>query len=170
MENFADRNSLFAWLLVIIIVIEVLILGGFLLLKKSQAASFEKQITQAQNKLNNGELKDLNEKAEKLQKAVSNLKTALGSKVYYSSFLSQIKSTTLKNSRYTSISVDENNSARIDGVTKSYNDLAKILTSFSKNSRFSNVKLVSSSTQQTDSGVVINFSITLSSRGFSKTP
>lgn len=168
MENFRDRNSIYTVILLVIIIIEIIFTGGFALLKKSQANSLEKQIVQAQNKLNSGELKDLNEKAERVQRAVNSLKSALGSKVYYSSFLSQIKSTALKNSRYTSISVDESGSVRVDGVTKSYNDLAKLLVSLSKNSRFSSVKLVSSSVKETDKGSQITFSITLTTTNFTK--
>ena len=99
------------------------------------------------------------EQARVTQAQLVNIKTLLSDHIYFSTFLDEIEKMTHQKAQYVSLTVAQSTGAvHLQGKTDSYDSLGKLLLGLSTSSKFSNVKLLSSTPS---SGEVGGFSFSV---------
>lgn len=125
-------------------------------LLKAQNAKYEDLQTQ----LKTGDLKDIDKNIVDLQGQIEAFKKARSGQLLWSNLAKELPAVTEKQVQLTNFSVDDKNNVKIDGKTKTYVDLAKLILGVDSSSKFSQVKLTSVAVVDSEEGKYIHFSLT----------
>jgi hypothetical protein len=158
-ETKAITNSAVA-ILVLFVFISLALLGTNLI-QKSRINSYNSKINDQKNQLAN--LSDTQKKAEALYGQVQNLQSLWSSRIYFSNAMKDISSNVISGNKIDQMSVDNTGKLHIKGTSNSMQSLAKLMSSFENNSKYSGVSLnstnISGSTVAFD--IQLNFSPSL---------
>ena len=151
-------TSLGLLLIVAVIAAAIFVINN---VQKYRVKSYDKKIgVQNSEILNMG---DLQVKAEAIFGQVQNLQNLWDSRTLWSNVMKEFDSTMIANNKVDAMSVDSGGKLHIKGTSNSLNTLAKLLSSFENNSKFSNVSLISANvvSNSVNFDIEMNFSPSL---------
>lgn len=143
-------------ILTVATLIVALIFWGISLGRKYQASSIEKKLKSVQEETEG--MGEVDAKAKQIYAAEQNLDAINSAKNYWSKFLADFASQTTKNVSLSELSMDEDGTININGVTVSYEALAKLMTSLRDSGNYEDVVL-GSATLSSEGSAPITFSI-----------
>lgn len=154
--------------LAVLIIICAILLYGMTLTKNYQLSSTEKKLTSTQEEI--ADLGDVDKEAKIAAAAVETFSELNEDKNYWSEFLGEIAAKTIVTVRLTELSMEEEGeNINVEGITESYEGLAKFIKSLRSSSRIASVGLVSANFGETGVGG-IGFILGVTPSGSAFTP
>ena len=150
------RSRVVNILLVFVLIAMIAIGGMFFMLTKSaedNKVTLDKENVDIQNKLD--QMDSQLAKARGFQAQSKNIATLLKTHVVWSELMNEMSSSTLKASRYFSVTSETDGRVHIEGITPTYVDLGKLLLALETSDQFQSVTLLSTAPSKDEAAGVI---------------